>query len=450
MVRHRILIPVCSGSSPATPIGRKFRNVHIPISTHVTITMGAMYRPTIKPRRYFMSKKQEMVNELIERLSVLNIDDNTATLGNLRLHAEDKFWERYPDGHCNSILEAPSVEGRLSCLAEESLQAILANDLIDPEISFSDLWGKWGRAGYFKCAPSIIKDRQGTPILRMRHDCYLHWFRGNGFQVSYDAYCNGSNGSSFMNFFTTRKAITLPECSSYRDEDDYTTDFDAMWNHEWSLFRKAMVVSSIAQACAGKSVFYQMVNEHSSVLDEFISMTDNRCMKIDVDSSLSWSDMYREASGARFSCPMELEVPVVTSRNNDKDVNVLGILRFGKSAVSFTWSEKGRLHSLCIEFPEWEREAWADEVSGGVERCMLDMRNYLLECWVNLGYTLITLAGIICERYVISPDKGKKFDSFPVAWWTRNECASNLTELYSCCFTKVKDYPDRKRLLSEI
>lgn len=354
-----------------------------------------------------MNKKQALVTEILERLSVLDIPSD-------ELYAKDEFWSEYPDGHYNSTIY-PSIEGLLSCLTKDSLQAIVDKDYIEPGKTFNSAWNEWGRAGYLQSIPEVIQDRSGVPILRLRHDCYLHWFRGYGFQNSYDAYCNGSNGESPKTFNKIREAIT--------------TDIDnpAEWNKTWALFRKAMIVSYPAQACAGKTVFYKMLNEHSDVFDDFITLTDEKCLHLDLDPSMTWNVMKEQASKQMFNCSIDFEVPIMIKSTKAEKQQFCGILRFGKSAVSYTWCENMQSHSMCINFPKFGKNT------------LLHQQEYLLECWVNLGYTLLTMAGIICAKYNIVLPANRKINVIDVSWTQSELWATNISTLNEVCSRGVSE-----------
>lgn len=356
-----------------------------------------------------MNKKQALVTEILERLSVLDIPSE-------ELYAKNEFWSEYPDGHYNSTIY-PSIEGLLSCLTKDSLQAIVDKDYIELGKTFNSAWNEWGRAGYLQSVPEVIQDRTGVPILRLRHDCYLHWFRGYGFQNSYDAYCNGSNGESPKTFNKIREAIT--------------TDIDnpAEWNKTWALFRKAMVLSYPAQACAGKNVFYKMLNEHSDVFDDFITQTDKAVMRVGLDPSMTWNEMKEQASKQQFNCSIDLEVPIVLRNPKGESNQVCGILRFGKSSVSFTWSEDLQSRSMCINFPKWS----AGDATLDTTATFLSQREYLLECWVNLGYTLLTMAGVICAPYHIALSARRNIDVAAVNWCDQDTCVTNIRTLNEVC-----------------
>lgn len=396
-----------------------------------------------------MNKKQSLVEELLQRMSVLNIPDSAEDdLVEDRLRATNDFWERYPEGHCNSMFY-PSIEGLLSCMTEEQLQRLVDEAKFEPGKKFRDVWLAWGRAGYFKSEPQLLEEGR-TPVLRVRHDCYLHWFKDSGFQNSHDAYANGSNGSSYMTFSSARRAMDCPPCSSFRDDDDYTTDFDVLWNKDWRVFRRAMFLSFAFQACLDKRVFQQVLLTQADLFDRFLNLTDEKVAHAHTDVSLGYNELRAVCAATEFDGPVLFEIPLVYKPAN-WDMSVYAILRFSETCVGITWHEGESVQHMAIRFPKWEQEAWLEEARCMDLSCehpeMLPVREYYHECWLDLAITLCGLARIGTDRCWMRPWRETKFSLAPIVFWTEDQCASGYEKISTVCHnTAAKLYPSKEDL----
>ena len=189
--------------------------------------------------------KKTLVQQVIEQMEKASVVFAEGT----QVWSSDRFWVRYPEGHYASSY-CYCVEEHLSCLDEQSLQKILELVPFTEGIEFDALWKAWGQSGCFKCEPAILTwEDKKVPILRIRHDSYLHYMRGYAFQNSYDAHCNGSNGAS-NNLEQDIRAITWSEYSLGEEQDEYT--IRPQWEEKWALFRKAMIVQHSFVACGGR------------------------------------------------------------------------------------------------------------------------------------------------------------------------------------------------------
>lgn len=371
-----------------------------------------------------MNNKQQLVNSIltkIEKAKVALVDDQ-------HLHAQDtSFWERYPTGHCNAEY---SVEEQLSCLTEEQLQRV-ANLQITPGIKFRDMWREWGKAGVFECAPAILDTKSGVPMLRIRHDSYLHWMRGYCFQNSYDAHCNGSNGGSGSTLARDASIIELPVYSALWDNED-DGDVQEAWETQWSVFRKAMILAHPFMACAGKNSFHKMLECYAETFEEFVNQTDDSVMKLRLDKSLTLTAMREKCASTEYDSTTLLDLAVMGAL--DKQV---GLLRFGSTAVQFSWNSREGFRQMTIRFPEWDKDAYVQELYDCVD---LNARHpwqpaeqeYLYSIWCNLSATLLTLAGMD-SRY-FRPANGNVFLATDVCFYPEKQRVHNAEEMWSALY----------------
>lgn len=380
-----------------------------------------------------MNKKQTLVSALTTKLEDLGVILSTGTEDAVSFHADAKFWERYPEGY-HSSLEGDCLEEDLSCLSVSTLEAILASDAFKPGIAFSDLWKEWGRRGFFKIDPEIIDTGDGIPVLHARHDCFLHWYKDAGFQNSYDAYCNGSNGSSSFDFGIIRRAITIPPCSSLYEED-IGADESNDWNLKFAAFRRAMFYSPAFQACVSKPVYQQLFRSNPAVFDEFMNRTDARCVHAGTDSALGLEALRERFEDSKFNFPAELEIPLAYCPHEGK--RVFAVLRYNRDSVSLSWSEGGRPKQLTAHFPMWDEQAWIYEAEcmdlGCESPQNLPESTYVYYCWLHLTYTLLSLSGFYCAR----PGRDRDIDLSPASIWHTVGCADGMPEvaavLYKAC-----------------
>lgn len=338
-----------------------------------------------------MNKKHQLVSELTDRIvnSGIILPEDTVA------RAPADFWKNYPDGHCDDSV-CPSLEGQLSCLLESQLESILKDDHIQEGMEFHSLWKAWGTAGYLQCDPIIMdlpNDR--VPMLRIRHDAYLHWMRGYGFQCSFDAYCNGSNGSSATNMYMAKRACTLSEYSERYEQDEGS----AAWEQEYAVFRKAMMLRYPFEACAQKKSFYRVLQGQADIFDEFFNRTDKKCLRMGLDKSLGIRALRRKCQEAEPSGDTVLWIPLhqTTVRKGEKREEVFATLFLGETFVSLHWKHGGD-KKLTINFPAWEKDTYMAELQGldlAAEHPVYPIQgDYLYQCWSCLSLTLLTLAGV--------------------------------------------------------
>lgn len=389
-----------------------------------------------------MNKKQQMVSELIDRIENAHVQKpNEVAFGDeMQLRAYPKYWEQFPDGHCRWH----SVETDLACLSEDTLARILADDKIQEGMSWESLWHAWGRASYFNCAPSIIYGRdKHVPVLRMRHDCYLSWFRGYRFQMSMDICADGSNGESrYLN--NIESVITAPVESIILDDSvDEDTAIDD-WNTKWAVFRKALVYSLPFEACAGKRVFTRLLDNNPDMFDEFMTRTDQELMHYHLAEGIGIKQISRACrEGSTIRYPL-FTIPLLTS-GNDKP-KVCAVLALSEDRVSLTWSVAGKQRRFQLAMPKWDRYAYERQL-----KC-LDLSedvpsypsesDYYYYCWTALAVVLITLAGAGTGRYIIDPYK-LGWDETSSALYNIKLCAQGMSDIWDLC----RDYCRRFRTL---
>lgn len=120
--------------------------------------------------------KKEMVTEICKRLN------ERGFVGDDGYGADESFSPEYGFG------------AGLEYLPKENLSMILECDISDCK-NFNEAYQHWGRIGALRFEPYITYDT-GNPTLVIRHNRYLHMFRGYHFQVSTtvdgigDAYSN--------------------------------------------------------------------------------------------------------------------------------------------------------------------------------------------------------------------------------------------------------------------
>lgn len=348
-----------------------------------------------------MNKKQNLVNEIINRMEKAHVN-----FGSDVVRCQSGYWDKYPDGNCDIdpvTLEVNScIESTLACLSVSSLERIAENDLIEEGMQVPKLWRVWGQAGYFKMDPEIFMIGR-TPVFKFRHDCFLAPWRDSGFQNSYDAYYNGSNGSSSMDIQRALRAIEIPEHhSSFFDVSGEERPNDVVireWNQKWALFRKAMFVSYPIEACSGKSAFHQTLKAHSKVFSDYVDAVGSDYFHLGLDSELTWSKMIEQASRVDVLNRPAVEKSLI---EESKFPEVFGTMKFGRNFVSFTWND-GEPKSLAIEFPEWERNAWNTEATfldlGCDHPQMLPESDYYCTCWLRLSIVLLAMAGVACAIF---------------------------------------------------
>lgn len=381
-----------------------------------------------------MNKKHEMVSELTKRIELAKVELPTEDLlydEPSKYWAKSDYWERYPQGHSRDGATV-SIESTLACLSEDSLARILADDKIQDGIAWVELWRLWGRAGYFECAPRIIHSAFGAPTLRMRHDCYLHLFRGVGFQNSMDITDNGSNGESGKHLEGMRGIICLPEESSLLSGECDEEAVKENWMKTWAVWRAAMIYSFPFQACMGKKVFLKLLRDNVELFDRFMVETDACGMHFDLDASVGVKQIYE---AAKKTTPVEfpvLSVPLVEGKG------VIAIADFAKDAVSVTWSILGARQVLTLRFPEWDREAFERELECLDLACdtptYASESNYYYYCWTQLADVLLVLSGMSVNQYYAIRPKGGNWDRAPMAFYPRGRCADGLSALWDRCY----------------
>lgn len=114
---------------------------------------------------------------------------------------DERGWSKDNDGHLGSDIMFPTSA---KWLPLENLRKLLSIDVSDCK-DYSAAYQKWGREGALKFEPYIVNTADhDNPSMCIRHDRFLHMFRGYYFQVSgtVDGIYSASNGSYHTNFLT--------------------------------------------------------------------------------------------------------------------------------------------------------------------------------------------------------------------------------------------------------
>lgn len=371
-----------------------------------------------------MNNKQQLVNSVLAKIEEAQVE----LADEQDLRSQDvSFWKRYPTGHCNVEY---SVEEQLSCLTEEQLQRV-ANLQITTGTKFRDMWREWGKAGVFECAPTLMRTESGIPVLRVRHDSYLHWMRGYCFQNSYDAHCNGSNGASGSTLARDTCIIELSGYSRLWDNED-TDGVQEAWEAQWAVFRKAMILAHPFMACAGKNSFHRMLVCHADTFEEFMNQTDDNIMKLRLDKSLTLAAMRKKCASTEYDSTTLLDLAVMSAPGKQ-----VGLLRFGRTAVQFSWNSCEGFKQLTIKFPEWDKDAYVQELydCGDMNAChpmQAVEQEYLYSIWCNLSATLLTLAGVD-SRY-FRPANGDEFITADVCFYPEKQRVNNAEEMWNILY----------------
>lgn len=387
--------------------------------------------------------KKTLVQQVLTQMEKAEIVFNEYT----RVHAEENFWERYPDGHYATSAYY-CVEEHLSCLDENSLCQILELAPFPKSIEFPALWRAWGREGCFKCEPTILTwENRRAPVLRIRHDSYLHYMRGYAFQNSHDAFCDGSNGES-SNLTKDIRAISWSEYA-LGDEQDESKERDK-WQKEWALFRKAMIVQHPFVACGGLQTFYAMLDEYPEVFEKFINLTDSRVMELNLDPTLTLEEMRKRCKDKPFDWRRGVFELALMYQNQ-----YYGRLRFGETAVSFTWRSNKETHCSTINFPEWDKQSYFSELynirdmNADLRPEQLSQREYLHACWNGLATMLLSLGGVSISQGYCAPRRGWEFETTTVCLDTPSSQMQGMADLWDKVHEAAKRYPGYKQLAEE-
>lgn len=394
-----------------------------------------------------MNKKRELVNTILDAVEAANVklpeEAGFALDAGYKLGCADpdRYWKRNPNGHSRE--DATCIEQLLACLDEHSLEDILASGGIPEGIEWNDLWRTWGAVGCFQCVPTIIEDDERIPVLRIRHDSYLSWFRGYAFQNSCDLRANGSNGASNSDLELAVKCVTCP----WWDTDEEK----AAWESKHALFRKALILSYPICAAGNQQSFYKCLQSYPEVFEDFIARTDKRCLHLDLDTSLTLEKMRAEAAATKFEGPIVEELALV------RDDGYGVILRYNTKCVSVSWSEDGENHSLCIHIPEWDKEVYMGELDDIGDMNCGQYPNYpsmqydLLCCWTGLTITLLALMGgqISYHYWVPTKKLAAKMDKILPSFFSDEKHASDPRLVWDKLYELSRTYPGFKELSQE-
>lgn len=350
-----------------------------------------------------MNRKQEMVSALTRRISAAGLELSVGEA----CFADNHYWERYPDGHCDSFI-TPSIEAHLACLVDSTLESLVKDDSIERCKTWPELWSTWGNKGLLKSPPELLHVK-GVPILRIRHDSYLTCVGKNIFINHRDAYGNGNNGVSCGDLSQTIRAISLPTHVGLSWDSAKRED----WYRENVLFRKAMVLRYPFEACSSLRTFHTLLSDSPEVFDQFITETDDSILCCNLDRSFGLDDMQ---DGMRATVDKECAKFVVALlARGSAGLQVFAILRYSMGGVTLRWSEQGVLRNLCVSIPVWDAATYMEEL-----RCadmdldkmvQLSEREYYRQCWCSLSLTLMTMAGIQYSAFWINPKLPRKCDT---------------------------------------
>lgn len=349
-----------------------------------------------------MNKKQELVKKVVD-----NLERAQVVLGEgEELRAPEGFWRQYPQGHCNDTMVSLSVECLLSCLTNKNLDAIAKLGPPATGVKFSAWWRDLGQTGYLKDDP-ILMDVDRIPVLRIRHDSYLSWFRGYRFQNSYDAFGNGSNGESWGSM---PDAVSMCKAVLHPDAIDLCANIT---QEELNTFCKAVMFSFPFSACRGKSTFYKALQKSPEVFNDFLQQTDDRLMHIGLSKDLSMAKLCEVMSNSEMNSPTCAQFPIIYEEMQ------VALLSIGETSIQLVWPVCEERHTYTVNFPHWGYEASLDEPV------------YRATAWKCVATTMLALAGFtVTERY-ISPVSATKFDSAAPIFYPKGSYIDTLQGLYT-------------------
>ena len=301
------------------------------------------------------------------------------------------------------------MEEWLAMLLDSDLEKIIADDCIRNGMEFDALWKEWGKKGYLNSEPMLLDLEY--PSLRLRHDCYLSWFRGYRFQNSYDYYGDGSNGESANNL---REILQLLENISYNNED---------------LFKTAMLISYPLEAMSQIKAGHSMLREHPELFDLFMKKTALECMSPLSFELVSVKDMQLKFTQERTGYKPALTLYLANAWKEKRWV--FATLNYYLDCVELTWSSNSERKCLAVKFPEWTLTRY-NESPGLVYK-----DEYLKLVWNRLTITLLGLARIVACWMYMRPLVWPEFELAPMQMFPESALCLDLNQVYNKIETKA-------------
>lgn len=155
-------------------------------------------------------------------------------------------------------------------------------------------------------------------------------------------------------------------------------------------------------------------------------------MKLRLDKPLTLTAMREKCASTEYDSTTLLDLAVMGAL--DKQV---GLLRFGNTAVQFSWNSREGFRHMTIRFPERDKDAYVQELYDCGD---LNARHpgqpaeqeYLYSIWCNLSATLLTLAGMD-SRY-FRPANGNVFLVTDVCFYPEKQRVHNAEEMWSALY----------------
>lgn len=93
-----------------------------------------------------------------------------------------------------------------------------------------------------------------------------------------------------------------------------------------------------------------MLECYTETFEEFVNQTDDSVMKLRLDKPLTLTAMREKCASTEYDSTTLLDLAVMGAL--DKQV---GLLRFGNTAVQFSWNSREGFRHMTIRFPEWDK-----------------------------------------------------------------------------------------------
>lgn len=205
----------------------------------------------------------------------------------------------------------------LSFMPTENLQKILQTEITDWS-NFRNVYESWGRAGVLRFTPYMVDD-DTLPSLVLRHNRYLHMFRGYRWQVSSTVDGKIDNGSCAyrVNFLT--------QCSRYNEALTKSLLAYCLW---WA---------TLIDAGFRFDNFFKLWESDVSKLDEYLKVSAKYWHR---SFCYSWKDV--------ANCISESAVPIDTIDRKvyqlQGERGVIAYVAMGKKTVQVQTVEK------CLTF----------------------------------------------------------------------------------------------------
>ncbi len=357
-----------------------------------------------------MNKKRSLASEATDKLI------NGGVLYEGPVHEDALYWRLHPDGYCSG----ETLESKLALLTEENLTNIRDKYTPAPGMLFEDVWRRFGVLGFLKCEPKSLRiEGDRVPTLRIRHDSYLHWMRGYGFQNSYDAYANGSRGCS----------------------QGLKFDLDFIAGSKDKVLNRALILSHLYEACAGQRSFYNAMTWYRGVVDQFINDTDDSVMGHILDHTVVIENVRAACASSEPLKSYVLELAVVPGKGSC----VAALVRFGLDGVELLYSVGGNHRRLTMHFPVWDSEAYEEallelgDLNAGHPDAY-DEVTYLQYMWRRLFILLAEVADIHVTSMYMYTGSEEYFDTAPSSLYPATNVVHSMEQVDTALIDKSREY----------